>query len=311
MTVGGALAAGGAAVIYGSAYVATAIALEGYSPAGIGVWRGVLGATLLAAALALPGLHAQRPRGLNREALVRLVVLGAVGGGLFILAVNAAVAASGATITAFVAGLYAVLAALLAIPVLDERLEPRTILALAAALVGTVLLSNIQGGNADIVGIALGLVAATAFAIFLVLSRRWSVSYGLSGATVALASLMVSALVTAVVAGLEGTLVPDAPPAHATFALLWIAAGPGAAASVLVVIGMRRLPARLASLFLLLNPPTAAVLGFLLLRERLTLTQLVGAALVLVAIAAASGYAPTRTVFRRSSRPGSAPPTRS
>lgn len=311
MNLVGAAAAAAAAVIYGSAYPATAIALDGYSPAGIGVWRGLLGAALLTGALSLPILRTQRPGRLTRGALRRLAVLGAVGGGVFILTVNAAVAAAGATVTAFVAGLYAVLAALLAIPILGERLESRTLLALAAALGGTVLLSDLQASGADLGGIGLGLLAATAFALFLVLSRRWSARHGLTGATVGLASLTVSAAVTAVVAALDGSLVPEAPPAHATAALLWIAAAPGAAASVLVVVGMRRLPARVASLFLLLNPPTAAVLGLVLLDERLSGMQLVGGALVLVAIAVAGGVLTTRTAFRRSSRPGSARPTRS
>ena len=311
MNVGGALAAGGAAVVYGTAYVATAIGLDGYSPAGIGVWRGLFGALLLGTALMLPALRSQRPRALAPAAMARLAILGVVGGGLFILAVNAAVDASGATVTAFVAGLYAVLAAILAIPILGEGLELRTILALGAALLGTMLLSDLGTTGVDAVGIGLGLVAAVAFALFLVLSRRWSVRYHLTGATIGLASLSISALVAAAVAARDGTLIPTAPPLHATLAVAWIAVGPGATAAVLVVIGMRRLPARVASLFLLLNPPTAAALGFLVLGERLSASQLAGAVLVLVAIAAASGALPTRTAFRRSSRPGSAPPTRS
>ena len=309
MNPGGALAASCAAVIYGSAYVATVIALEGFSPAGIGVWRGLGGAALVAAALALPAMRAQRPARLSRAALARLAVLGLVGGGLFILAVNAAVASSGATVTAFVAGLYAVLAAIFAIPMLGERLEPHTVVALVAALLGTLLLSDLGTAGVDPVGIGLGLAAALAFGLFLVLSRRWSLAYGLTGATVGLASLTISAVVTAIVAAVDGTLVPQSPPLDAMLAMAWIAAGPGATAAVLVVIGMRRLPARVASLFLLLNPPTAAALGFVLLGERLSPSQVAGAALVLVAIAAASGVLSARGVSGRRSRPGAARPT--
>lgn len=311
MNFAGAAAAATAAVLYGSAYVATAIALDGYSPAGIGVWRGLLGVAMLAAILSLPPMRDQRPRALTRAALLRLAALGIIGGGLFILAVNAAVALSGATVTAFVAGLYAVLAAVLAVPMLGEPLERRTMLALATAFGGTVLLSEVRAEGTSTGGIALGLVAATAFGLFLVLSRRWSGPHRLSGPTVGLASLGISAVVSAVVAGIDGSLLPGDPSLASTAALVWIAAGPGAAASVLVVIGMRRLPARFASVFLLLNPPTAAILGFAILGERLSGAQLAGAVLVLAAIAAASGAIPTRTGFRRSSRPGSAPPTRS
>jgi drug/metabolite transporter (DMT)-like permease len=311
MNVPGALAAAAAAVLYGSAYVATAVALEAYSPAGIGVWRGVIGLVVLAAILGMPFMRDQRPPRLTRSALLRLVALGAIGGAVFILAVNAAVALSGATVTAFVAGLYAVLAAIIAVPVLGERLEARTLVALGTALGGTVLLADLGGTGASPGGIALALVAATAFGVFLVLSRRWGAPHRLTGSTVALASLSISATASAVVAAADGSLLPQAWATAPTLALAWIAVGPGAAASVLVVIGMRRLQARFASLFLLLNPPTAAALGAVLLNEQLSTAQLAGAALVLAAIAAASGALPTRTAFRRSSRPGSAPPTRS
>jgi probable blue pigment (indigoidine) exporter len=300
-----------AALLYGSAYVATAIALDGYSPAGIGVWRGALGLALLLGLLSLPAMRDQRPDRLTRPALARLAVLGTIGGGMFILAMNAAVALSGATVTAFVAGLYAVLASLLAIPLLGERLERRVMLALGAAFVGTTLLSGLQATGTSAGGIALGLVAASAFAVFLVLSRRWSEPYRLTGATVGLASLGISAAVSAVVATIDGSLLPHEASFAASAAVAWIAAGPGAAASVLVVIGMRRLPARFAGLFLLLNPPTAAILGFAVLGERLDGVQLVGATLVLAAIAVAGGAMPMRTASRRSSPPGSAPPTRS
>jgi drug/metabolite transporter (DMT)-like permease len=63
-----------------------------------------------------------------------------------------------------------------------------------------------------------------------------------------------------------------------------------------VVVGMRRLPARRASAFLLLNPPTAVLLSWLLLGEHFSIGQFVGAALVLVAMAGASGLLPRRLV---------------
>ena len=306
----GAAAAAIAALLYGSAYVATAIALDGYSPAGIGVWRGIFGIVVLAALLSLPGMREQRPRHLTRAAVVRLAVLGTVGGGVFILAVNAAVALSGATVTAFVAGLYAVLASVLAIPLLGERIERRLILALFGAFLGTLLLSDLQAA-ASAGGIALGLLAASAFSLFLVLSRRWGEPHRLTGPTVGLASLGISAVASAVVAGIDGSLLPEDPTPAASAAVAWIAAGPGAAASVLVVVGMRRLPARHAGLFLLLNPPTAAILGYAVLGERLEFSQIVGAVLVLAAIGLATVVRSTRTASRRSSPPGSAPPTRS
>jgi DME family drug/metabolite transporter len=96
--------------------------------------------------------------------------------------------------------------------------------------------------------------------------------------------------VAAVAVQLTGApVVPAAPRPEALVAIAWLAVGPSATAAVLVVAGMQRLEARHASVFLLLNPPTAAILAYLLLGERLSALQLVGGACVLVAIAAASG----------------------
>jgi drug/metabolite transporter (DMT)-like permease len=86
--------------------------------------------------------------------------------------------------------------------------------------------------------------------------------------------------------GVEGVVLPEA-----AAAVIWLAVGPGALAAVLVVAGMRRLPARRASAFLLLNPPTAALGAWLLLDERLSAVQLIGGALILLAMAGASGLA--------------------
>jgi drug/metabolite transporter (DMT)-like permease len=99
-----------------------------------------------------------------------------------------------------------------------------------------------------------------------------------------------SALVAAIVIPFTGeSLVPEHPRPETLLAIAWLAIGPGAAASVLIVLGMRQLEARRASVFLLLNPPTAAVLALVLLGQGLTPLQLLGGAFVLAAIAVASG----------------------
>jgi probable blue pigment (indigoidine) exporter len=281
-----------AAILYGSAYVATAFALRSFTPLGAAAARGLLGAALLGAILLAPAAGGMRPTRLSASAMWRLGVLGLFGGGIFIVAMNVAVAMAGATITAFVAGLYAVLAAALAVPVLGERPERRTVASLAMALVGTALLSDLRPSVDLAAGIGVGLVAAVSFALFLVFSRRWSRPYGLPGASVALVALGMSGIgIGALIPilgdpGVEGVVLPEA-----AAAVIWLAVGPGALAAVLVVAGMRRLPARRASAFLLLNPPTAALGAWLLLDERLSAVQLIGGALILLAMAGASGLA--------------------
>jgi drug/metabolite transporter (DMT)-like permease len=285
----GAAAASATAILYGSSYVATAIALRGFTPITVAFWRGLIGALALAlvmvawrsARLRMPG---------NRAALVRLLVLATLNGPAFLIAMNFAVSLAGASITAFVAGLYAVLAAALAIPLLGERPERLTIAALLVALAGAALLGEIQLGGKAATGVGWALLAAVVFALFLVLSRRWSIVYDLPGPTIGMFAMGLSALVAGLWAAAAGTILPPvAPGADAVAAVIWLALAVGALATVLVVVGMRRLPARRASAFLLLNPPTAALLSWLLLGETFSGLQLVGAALVLVAMAAATG----------------------
>jgi drug/metabolite transporter (DMT)-like permease len=310
--VSGTLAAVTAAVLYGTAYVAIAVALDGFTPVGVAIVRGLAGSAVLVALLAVPGLADQRPSRMRADGLARLAIIGLFGGGIFVLALNEAIALSGATVAAFVAGLYAVVAAALAVPILGERLSRPTVLALLAALAGTVMMSGLLAGDGSTTGIGIALVAAASFGLFLVLSRRWSAPFRLTGMTVGLASLVVSAAVAALVALATGDPVVREPlEVPALLAMAWVAVGPGAAAAVLVVIGMQRLPAQRASLLLLLNPPTAAALAYVLLGERLDPVQVGGAALILGAIAIASGGLPTRMGARRSSRPGSVPPHRS
>ena len=282
-------------MLYGSSYVATALALRTFTPLGTGALRGLVGGLLLALVLLAPAAAAYRPRGLSLGALLRLAVLGALVGPLFVAGMNVAVALAGATVTAFVAGLYAVLAAALGVLLLDERLERGTVAWLGAALAGTALLSDLRPTPDLAAGVVVALGAAIAFALFLVLSRRWSAPHRLSGPAVAVVGLAEMGVLLGIVMLVVGDPGASAAPRpEAIAAVAWLAVGPGVLAAMLVLVGMRRLTARRASAFLLLNPPTAALGGWLILGERLSPAQLAGAALVLVAIAGASGLLTVR-----------------
>lgn len=277
-------------MLYGSSYVATAIALRSFTPLTVAAWRGLMSAVVLGALLMLPALRRHLPARLPFGDVGRLIVMGLLGGAAFTLAMNAAVSITGATVTAFVAGLYAVLAAALAVPLLGERLERSTLVALLAALFGTALLADLTLTVKTVAGIGLGLVAAASFGLYLVLSRGWARRRGLSGAVVGLSSLTMTGVAGVAAVVLAGEpMLPPVPRTDALLAMGWLALGPGVVAAVLVVAGMQLLPARLASVFLLLNPPTAAVLAFVLLGERLSALQLIGGACVLVAMAVAAG----------------------
>jgi len=287
----GLLFAAVAAVIYGAAYPATAIALRSFTPLAIAA---------LACTIALPVVVAlgwagwlPRPNvgGLDGPRLVRLATLSGLGGILFIAAVNVAVALSGPTITGFVAPLYAVAAALLAIPLLNERMRASTLGAFAVALIGTAMLAGVAPDIDSVVGVAMALAAALAFGLYIVLARRWGERYRLDGTLVTIANLIGRGPILLVVELVRspGTLIPAQPDPAAVIALLSIAVGASSTANLLLMASVRRVAAGRASAALLLTPISSAVLGVILLSDDLAPFQLLGAALILAGIAAASG----------------------
>jgi drug/metabolite transporter (DMT)-like permease len=293
---------------FGSAYVATSFALAAFGPVPLAAWRALL-ATLavgiVAAVRARRGRQGPRPQASDgggaadpaaRTAqpptlaarAVRLLALSTLAGPLFLVSMNMAVAHVGAAIAAFVAGLYAVLAAVFAPFLLPERLTPRVLGGFAMAVVGTALLAELAPDATDLSGIGWGVLAAIAFALYLVLTRRWSHRYRLDGLTVALSN----AATTAVVLGGfllvtdPASLEPSSPPLSALAGLGWIAVV-AAIGPVLTVASLRRIPAARSAAFLLLNPITATVLAVLLLGERPSPLQVAGGLLVLLGMAAA------------------------
>lgn len=282
----------GAAVLFGTSYVATAFALRSFSPFGVAVWRG-LGATLLM--LVLVTLHhgtgLARLRAMSRGDVGRLLALGMLGGPGLVAGMNLAVAATGATIASFVAGLYAVLAAVIAPVVLGERLPRSAAVGFVTALAGTALLADLQLGSSAGLGVLAGLGAAVSYAFYLVLSRRWGTTHRVSGEAVSVAIFALTAIVLLPIDLLvdrRGLAHPGIDPV-AVAGLVWLVVFPSAVANLMIQASVRRIPARRSSALLLLNPIAATILSALLLGERLGPVQAFGAVLVLAGMAISNG----------------------
>ena len=292
----GELAAAAAAVLFGTAWVATAIAMRSFTPAAAAFWRGGLAAILL---LCLVGLLVARGRIVirpERRGVLRLILLGLLGGPVFGLAMNLAIAGAGATIAAFVAGAYPVLAATIAPFVLREPLSRGAAAGFVLALAGAILLTELDFARAPLAGIAVGLLGALSFAIYLVLLRRWAgggprdrdpmLVPEVTATAVVVSTALVLLLVMLITE--PSALVPSAPVPEALAAILWLAIGPGCLSQLFIAISARRITARRSAAFLLLNPLTAAITAFLVLGEVLSPVQGVGAGLVLAGIALAA-----------------------
>jgi len=299
----GELYAGLAAMSYGSAYVATGFALRSFEPATTAAYRSVLATLVLGLILAVRSRRSAVRRDVagavsrsaptdatvRRQRLGHLLMLGSLGGAIFLAGQSLAVAHVGATVAAFVAGLYAVIAAVLAPTILREPLRRQALIGFILALIGTALLAKLDPATSDLVGLAWGLTAAVSFAFFLVLARKWSVADGFDGVMVAFATVAVGsvALGLLAIATESESLVPPSVRPEAAIALVWLVFV-AAVGQALTAASVRLIPASRSAAFLLLNPITATVLAAALLGERPAPIQLAGGLLVLMGIAAAT-----------------------
>jgi drug/metabolite transporter (DMT)-like permease len=287
----GYLAAALAAILFGAAYPITAIALRSFQPVALAAIQGTLALGIVLVLVAAGLLTSPRSWALTRGKLGRLVVLGLLGGVAFAATMNIAVGLAGPTITSFVATLYSVLATLFAVPLLGERIRPHTIVAFVVALVGTALLAGFDPLGASLLGTLVALGAAVAFALYLVLARRWGAGHALDGTLITIALLFGRGPVLMFVELLRepDRIVPANPDPAALVALALIVVGPSTTAQFAILASVKRVPARQTAAALLLTPLASAALAAILLGERLAPAEIVGAALVLGGIAGAGG----------------------
>jgi probable blue pigment (indigoidine) exporter len=301
----GALCAIGAAVLYGTSWVATGVALHGFSPLTSALLRGTLTALLLLPVVVLGSRSATvgRARGDAdadgtpvpplKSRMLRYLILGCLGGVGFITGMTISIALSGATVAAFIAGAYPVVAAALAPLVLRERPQVLAIAGLVLCFVGAMLVADVSLGGVRVEGAAVAGATALGMGFFLLLSRKWSRQWHLRSTTMTFTNFaLVGAGGTALAVALGTPLVPGEATAEEWLAIVWLAAGAGLAGTVLLLESVRRLPAAESAAYLMLNPLTAALLAGPVLGETLAPVQVVGALLVLAGILLANAIAP-------------------
>ena len=286
----------GAALIWGTSSVATAVALRGFSPFGVAAFRGIgttLAMVVLLAALWLVGRRSigvrQSPTPWSLGRATRLVILGLLSGFAYVVGLTIAVELTGAAITGFLAGMYPIMAAAAAPFILGERLTAGAIAGMGLATVGVLLLSGADATGVSPLGVLMGLVASASGAAFLLLGRRWSTSWGLSPVTISLANFVLLALGGTVVAAARGSFyAATGPDPQSFFALIWLCVGAGVLANIFVISSIRRISTQESAAYLLITPVFAAALAFVLLGETLDIVQLLGGALVLLGIVLAA-----------------------
>ena len=231
-------------------------------PAAAAAWRQVFGAIVLLVFL--------RPR-LRGRTRAEWATIGALGGAIAVMNVAFYQAADrlplGIAATLLYLGPFVVAAA-------NTEIGWRLLLPVAA-LTGVALVSR-PNGDADLGGIAVGLVAAGALAVYTVTQHRLGRDGGLDGLALA---VTVSAVILSPLA---------ATTAHALQPTPWLmlvasgVVGVGVAFSC-DFVALKLVGARIVSTLFALDPVIGAVIGAVVLSQQLTAQTLVGIAVIAVA----------------------------
>lgn len=174
--------------------------------------------------------------------------------------------------------------AILVVLVLHERFSAWRLAWGIIGVVGVALV--VLRGNAmvDVVGVAAGLLGAVSMGFGVTLTKKWGRASGVPAMSLAGWQLTAGGLFL-----LPLTLLAEGVPAHIDATALagyaWLGLIGGLLTYTLWFNGISRLPVASVAVLGLLSPLTAATLGALLLGQTLGMTQLIGFALALGAIA--------------------------
>ena len=183
--------------------------------------------------------------------------------------------------SAFITYLLIVLVPVMEAVLLRRRLRASTVVGVAVALVGLVLLADPGGGAGHGFGLGetLTLLCAFAFGDHIVILDRYAHLHD----PIRLTQVQILVVTGSCTVGALAVGIGPLGVGSAWVAIAYTGAVATALAFVLMVSGQRVVPASRVALILLLEPVSAAALGFLA-GERLGMRGVLGAALILIAI---------------------------
>lgn len=267
-------------VVWGSTYLAIAVAIETLPPLLMGGTRFMTAGLILLVVVARK--MSRRP---TLEELRNAWIVGTAlclgGNGLVILAearISSGTAALlVATVPLWLAGLDRV--------VLGVRLRRGVVVGLVVGFVGTALLVR-PGGTGDVIG-ALEVVAAAGFWAAGSLFARKSVAADPPLANIGLQMLLggCSMAVVGTLAGEWGTVSVDAFSRASVFAWIYLVLAGSLIGFTAYVWLLRNAPTSIVGTYAYVNPVIAVSLGAVILNERLAVQTLIGGAIVLLSVA--------------------------
>jgi len=182
---------------------------------------------------------------------------------------------------------------------LRDRISRRLVVAMVAAFAGVLLIVVQAGAGGATFGVALTLAGVAACAAYTVVCRKLLLAEDSTMTVVLLQQCCALAYAVVLFAGAQ--LFGGRPGVMQVSGWAWLSAVTSgvfyyAIAFYLYLSGLRRVPAAVAGIFINLIPVFGITAGYLLLAERLTLRQWIGAGVVVGAVGAA-------TLFRKDDRP--------
>jgi probable blue pigment (indigoidine) exporter len=261
-----------APVIWGSTYIVTTEFLPGFSPMTVAMLRA------LPAGLLLLGIVRQLPAGIW---WFRSFVLGALNISIFLSMLFVAAYRLPGGVAATVLAVQPLIVIFLASILLASPARPLSILAALVGIGGVGLLVLTPNATLDVLGVAAGLAGAASMSLGNVLARKWQSSVSLLTSTAW--QLTAGGLLLVPVALLFEPAIP-LPTAANLLGLVWLGLIGAALTYVLWFRGIVRLESAVASSLLFLSPVTAALLGWVLLNQTLTVPQITGVVFVIGSI---------------------------
>lgn len=272
-----------AATLWGTMGIFYKVLIETYqmTPLGVASMRSLWGGLILGAVILLVRRRLLR---IHRRDLPLLLAYGVIGVAGFFVAYAYAVALTGVAVAAVLLYTAPAWVGLIAWRWLGEAMHARVVIALLMTLAGSVLVAGLYDLNTlqvNALGILAGLGAGLGYALWSVFNKvavqrysAWTVqTYGL---------LIGAAALLVVVPTAQRASLDDL--AAAWPWLLAMALGPTLGGALSYSLGVRWIPVSIASIVATLEPVIAMVLAYFLFDERLTLPQLAGSALIILAV---------------------------
>jgi probable blue pigment (indigoidine) exporter len=186
-------------------------------------------------------------------------------------------------VAAVINSLSPLIVVMISVPLLGSRIRSIQIIAGILGAVGVALLVLRSDARLDTVGLVAMAGAAIMFSVATVLTKRWGRPEGMTTIGVTGWIFLFAGLTL-----LPATLLVEGLPDHLTsrniIGLIYLVLISGIVAYAVWFWGLERLSASAVTFLTLLNPVTAAVLGWVVLNQRLNHWQLLGAAIVLVSV---------------------------